>query len=205
MRRGLQVYQENCSACHSLNYITYQDLSALNYNQDEPNKRLPTPFLNQDVAKEANNGIIPPDLSLIARARAIPRPFPALISDIFTNYTTEGADYIASLLTGYNQIPPAGLKLPENTWYNPYYSNGPAFAMPPPLNDGDITYNDGTSETVQNYARDVAAFLMWTADPYLEKRKKTGFRVLLFLIVLSLLAYLIKRDIWKNNLHNDIH
>ena len=222
LQRGLKVYKEVCSTCHSLKYVSFRDLKALGYSdeqikafaktydiQDGPNsegemfvrKGLPTdyfpsPFPNVEAAKFANNGANPSDLSLMAKARAVSLPFPAFIADIFTNYNEAGPDYITALLTGYSD-PPEGAEVAENNWYNPYFNSGNALAMPPPLSDGMVTYNDGTEETTENYARDVSAFLMWTADPHMETRKKTGFRVILFLIVFAGLTYAVKRRIWN--------
>ena len=222
LQRGLKVYKEVCSTCHSLKYVSFRDLKALGYSdeqikafaktydiQDGPNsegemfvrKGLPTdyfpsPFPNVEAAKFANNGANPSDLSLMAKARAVSMPFPAFIADIFTNYNEAGPDYITALLTGYSE-PPEGTEVAENNWYNPYFNSGNALAMPPPLSDGMVTYNDGTEETTENYARDVSAFLMWTADPHMETRKKTGFRVILFLIVFAGLTYAVKRRIWN--------
>ena len=222
LQRGLKVYKEVCSTCHSLKYVSFRDLKALGYSeeqikafaktydiQDGPNsegemfvrKGLPTdyfpsPFPNVEAAKFANNGANPSDLSLMAKARAVSLPFPSFIADIFTNYNEAGPDYITALLTGYSE-PPEGTEVAENNWYNPYFNSGNALAMPPPLSDGMVTYNDGTEETTENYARDVSAFLMWTADPHMETRKKTGFRVILFLIVFAGLTYAVKRRIWN--------
>ncbi|WP_295723291.1 cytochrome c1 [uncultured Bartonella sp.] len=222
LQRGLKVYKEVCSTCHSLKYVSFRDLKALGYSdeqikafaktydiQDGPNsegemfvrKGLPTdyfpsPFPNVEAAKFANNGANPSDLSLMAKARAVSLPFPSFIADIFTNYNEAGPDYITALLTGYSD-PPEGTEVAENNWYNPYFNSGNALAMPPPLSDGMVTYNDGTEETTENYARDVSAFLMWTADPHMETRKKTGFRVILFLIVFAGLTYAVKRRIWN--------
>ena len=222
LQRGLKVYKEVCSTCHSLKYVSFRDLKALGYSdeqikafaktydiQDGPNsegemfvrKGLPTdyfpsPFPNVEAAKFANNGANPSDLSLMAKARAVSLPFPAFIADIFTNYNEAGPDYITALLTGYSD-PPEGAEVAENNWYNPYFNSGNALAMPPPLSDGMVAYNDGTEETTENYARDVSAFLMWTADPHMETRKKTGFRVILFLIVFAGLTYAVKRRIWN--------
>ena len=222
LQRGLKVYKEVCSTCHSLKYVAFRDLKALGYSdeqikafaktydiQDGPNsegemfvrKGLPTdyfpsPFPNVEAVKFANNGANPGDLSLMAKARAVSLPFPAFIADIFTNYNEAGPDYITALLTGYSDAP-EGAEVAENNWYNPYFNSGNALAMPPPLSDGMVAYNDGTEETTENYARDVSAFLMWTADPHMETRKKTGFRVILFLIVFAGLTYAVKRRIWN--------
>jgi len=222
LQRGLQVYSQICSSCHSLKFMTFRDLTALGYDtqdiltfaaqyqkEDGSNAQgemfertsglsdgFPASFANAGQAALANGGAIPVDLSLIARARGIDRPFPGFISDIFTNYTAAGPDYIYALLTGYRpttegQEPPPGL------YNNPYFIAAPFIAMAAPLDEGRVLYEDGTPPTLENYARDVAAFLMWTADPHMELRKKTGFRVLVFLTIFSLLLYLLKRQIWR--------
>lgn len=222
LQRGLKVYKEVCSACHSLKYVSFRDLKALGYNNEQikvfasgyeindgpnnegemferkglPTDYFPSPFANIEAAKFANNGAVPSDLSLMAKARAVSRPFPAFIADIFTNYTAAGPDYITALLTGYRDAP-EGADVPEGNWYNPYFNSGSLLAMAPPLSDNVVVYDDGTDETVENYAKDVSAFLMWSADPHMETRKKTGFRVILFLIVFAGLTYAIKRRIWN--------
>ena len=222
LQRGLKVYKEVCSVCHSLKYIAFRDLKALGYNDEQikafaktydiadgpnsegemfvrkglPTDYFPSPFPNSEAAKFANNGANPGDLSLMAKARAVSLPFPGFIADIFTNYNEAGPDYITALLTGYSD-PPAGTEVADGNWYNPYFGSGTTLAMAPPLSEGMVAYDDGTEETVENYARDVSAFLMWTADPHMEIRKKTGFRVILFLIVFAGLAYAVKRRIWN--------
>ncbi|WP_297327234.1 cytochrome c1 [uncultured Bartonella sp.] len=222
LQRGLKVYKEVCSTCHSLKYVSFHDLKALGYNDEQikafartydisdgpnsegemfvrkgvPTDYFPSPFLNSEAAKFANNGANPGDLSLMAKARAVSLPFPAFIADIFTNYNEAGPDYITALLTGYSD-PPEGTEIADGNWYNPYFGSGTTLAMAPPLSDGVVAYDDGTEETVENYARDISAFLMWTADPHMEIRKKTGFRVILFLIVFAGLTYAVKRRIWN--------
>ncbi|WP_297323278.1 cytochrome c1 [uncultured Bartonella sp.] len=222
LQRGLQVYKEVCSTCHSLKYIAFRDLKALGYNEEQikafartydvtdgpdsegemfvrkgvPTDYFPLPFPNSEAAKFANNGANPGDLSLMAKARAVPLPFPGFIADIFTNYNEAGPDYITALLTGYSDAP-EDMTIGDGNWYNPYFNAGATLAMAPPLSDGIVAYEDGTDETVINYARDVSAFLMWTADPHMEIRRKTGFRVILFLIVFAGLTYAVKRRIWN--------
>ncbi len=227
LQRGLKVYKEVCSACHSMNLVAFRTLEDLGYSpeqvkafaaeyevQDGPNadgemftrKAIPTdhfpsPFANTKAAAAANNGAAPPDFSLIAKARAVERGFPTFVFDIFTQYAEAGPDYIHSLLTGYDEQPPAGMHVPEGTHYNPYFIAGKSLAMAKPLSDDQVTYDDGSPQTVDQYARDVSAFLMWAAEPHLEDRKKTGFRVIIFLILFAGLVYIAKRSVWANVKH----
>ncbi|GAA4662325.1 cytochrome c1 [Bartonella pachyuromydis] len=223
LRRGLKVYKQVCASCHGLKYVAFRDLKALGYDQEQikafarqyqiidgPNregkffKRLggatdyfPSPFAHEEEAKVILNGVYPPDLSLMARARAISLPFSALITDMLTHYNTAGSDYITALLTGYQEAP-ENTEIADGSWYNPYFIAGNSIAMAPPLSDGVVSYEDGTPETVEHYARDVSAFLMWAADPHMEIRKKTGFRVILFLIIFGGLVYILKTHIWRD-------
>ena len=152
--------------------------------------------------RPANGGAAPPDFSLLAKARGVERGFPTFIFDIFTQYAENGPDYIHSLLTGYGQEPPAGMEIPEGTHYNPYFNAGKSLEMSPPLTaDAPVKYDDGTPESVEQNARDVTAFLMWAAEPHLEDRKKTGFRVVIFLVLFGALVYLTKRKIWADVAH----
>jgi ubiquinol-cytochrome c reductase cytochrome c1 subunit len=227
LQRGLKVYKEVCSACHSMNLVAFRTLEALGYSeaqvkafaaeytvQDGPNAdgemferpaipsdHFPSPFPNVAAAAAANNGAAPPDFSLIAKARGVIRGFPTFVFDIFTQYAEGGPDYIHSLLTGYNQEPPAGMQIAEGTYYNPYFIGGKSLAMAPPLSDDQVTYDDGSPQTVDQYSRDVAAFLMWAAEPHLEDRKKTGFRVMVFLVLFAGLVYATKRKVWSNVAH----
>jgi ubiquinol-cytochrome c reductase cytochrome c1 subunit len=223
LQRGLKVYREACAGCHGLSMVAFRTLKDLGYSEaqvralaaeyqivDGPNDQgemferpgipsdyFPSPFPNQEAAAAANNGAAPPDLSLIAKARAVTRGFPTFVFDIFTQYAESGPDYIHALLTGYQETPPEGVEVPEGTYYNPYFISGPALAMPPPLSDGLITYDDGSPETVDQYARDVSAFLMWAAEPHMEARKQTGFNVMVFLLLFGGLVYMTKRKIWS--------
>jgi ubiquinol-cytochrome c reductase cytochrome c1 subunit len=209
LQRGFQVYSEVCSACHSLNLVSFRDLKALGYNDAEikkiasdwktqvasinpdtgeaatrkalPSDHFPSPFPNEIAARAANNNALPPDLSLITKARE------------------GGAAYIHSLLTGYQSQPAELLKkfpdakTPPNLHYNPYFANL-NIAMPPPLtSNGQVSYADGTPATVDQMAKDVSAFLVWTAQPDLERRHAAGIAVaifLLFVTILGRLAYL---------------
>ena len=226
LQRGLKVYKEVCAACHSMELVAFRTLEGLGYSeaqvkafaaeytvQDGPNAdgemferpglpsdHFPSPFPNKEAAAASNNGAAPPDFSLIAKARGVERGFPTFVFDIFTQYAEGGPDYIYSLLTGY-QEPPAGTEVAEGTYYNPYFIAGKSLAMAPPLSDGQVTYDDGAPQTVDQYSRDVAAFLTWAAEPHLEDRKKTGFQVMVFLAVFGVLVYLTKRKVWSEVAH----
>lgn len=227
LQRGFQVYREVCSSCHSLNLVSFRNLAehggpgfsedvvralAAEYQvTDGPNEegdmferpgipsdRFPAPFPNEEAAKASNNGAAPPDFSLIAKARAPERGFPAFVVDIFTQYQESGPDYIVSLLTGYTSTEPND----AGTYDNPYYVGGPSLAMAPPLSDELIDYTqEDIPETVEQYAKDVAAFLMWAAEPHLEQRKAMGFSVMLFLIVFAGLVYFTKKKVWSDVEH----
>lgn len=227
LQRGLKVYKEVCSACHSMDLVAFRTLADLGYSeaqvkafaaeytvQDGPNAdgemferpgipsdHFPSPFPNVEAAAAANNGAAPPDFSLIAKARGVTRGFPTFVFDIFTQYAENGPDYIHALLTGYDHEPPAGMQIAEGTHYNPYFIAGKSLAMSAPLSDDQVTYDDGSPQTVDQYSRDVSAFLMWAAEPHLETRKQTGFQVMIFLVLFAGLVYLTKRKIWANVAH----
>jgi cytochrome c1 len=164
----------------------------------------PPPFPNENAAAAANGGKAPPDLSVIAKARTYERGFPWFVIDVLpipgVMYQENGPDYVAALLNGYVE-PPQGFEVPAGGHYNLYYP-GHIIAMPKPLNDGQIEYPKDENgrpqvpETVEQYAKDVTAFLMWTAEPHLEARKQIGFKVILFLILLAGLLYFTKKKIW---------
>ena len=229
LQRGYKVYKEVCSACHSMKYVSFRNLAdeggpgftsdqakalAAEYKvQDGPNDngdmyeragrlsdRFPSPFANNEAAKSANGGALPPDLSLIAKARAVHRGFPWFVFDAFTQYQEYGPDYIYNLFHGYKDAP-AGHECGPGLNYNVSFNSGTCIAMPMPLSDGQVTYDDGTPGTIDNYAKDVAAFLMWTAEPKLEQRKSTGLKVMIFLIVLAGMLYFVKRRVWSNVAH----
>ena len=213
LQRGFQVYSEVCSSCHSLKMVSFRDLKGLGYNDAEikkiasdwktqvpsinpdtgeaatrkalPSDNFPPPFPNEVAARAANNNALPPDLSLMAKARE------------------GGAHYIYSLITGYQNQPAELLrkfpdaKTPEGLHYNPYFANL-NIAMPPPLvSNGQVTYAPGNpAPTVDQMARDVAAFLAWTAEPNLESRHAAGMAVAIFLLIASILGYFAYRQIW---------
>ncbi len=234
LRRGFQVYKNVCAACHGLRLLHYRNLSepggpeyaegnvetiaAEAQVQDGPNDdgemftrpgkpadRFVSPYPNPKAAAAANGGALPPDLSVIAKARTIERAGPWYleplnwISDVTTNYQEQGPDYLHALLTSYGE-PPAGMTMAEGMYYNAAFP-GHQIAMPAPLSDGVVTYPDGVPATVDNYSRDVAAFLMWTAEPKLEERKRMGLKVLIYLAILAALLYLSKRALWRNVEH----
>jgi ubiquinol-cytochrome c reductase cytochrome c1 subunit len=209
LQRGFQVYKEVCSACHGLHYVAFRNLEELGYEEAEvkaiadqwaiqvpdidprtgeastrkalPADRFPSPYPNEVAGRAANNNALPPDLSLITKARE------------------HGPAYVYSLLTGY-QNPPASL--PEDArpgqglHYNPYFANL-NIAMPPPISsDGQVTYADGTNPTRDQMAKDVAAFLTWTAEPRLENRLRAGWATLVFLLIATVLAYMAYQNIW---------
>lgn len=227
MQRGLKVYKEVCAACHSMSRIAFRNLIDLGYSegqakafaaeyevQDGPNAAgemytrkatlsdyFPAPFANPQAAAAANNGAAPPDFSLLAKARGTERGFPLYVFDIFTQYAEGGPDYIHGLLTNYDKTPPAGMEIPKGTYYNPNFISAVSLSMPKPLSDGQVTYDDESPATVDQYSRDVSAFMMWAAEPHLEARKKTGFSVMIFLALFGALVYLTKRKVWADMPH----
>ncbi|MBA7801160.1 cytochrome c1 [Citrobacter freundii] len=215
LRRGLQVYEEKCRACHGMKYLTFKELTqpggpqltqaeakalASGYafatieDDGQPGERdgnlndvFASPYLNDQEAKYLNNGALPVDLSYIVRARSYDRGFPQFILDAFIPYTDSGADYIYALLTGYLPNDPE-MKA------NRYFPGG-TINMPKPLADGEITWTTQSHlpQTEEQYARDVTAFLAWVADPQLASRKHQGMYVMGYLVVvLALLALLLR-------------
>ena len=204
-QRGFQVYKEVCSNCHSMHLLSYRNLRELGLSdaevraiaatvqmQDGPNDegqmferpgrpsdRFRSPFANEKAARAANNGALPPDLSVITKARE------------------GGAEYIHALLTGYED-PPAGVTLMPGMNYNKYFA-GHQIGMAQPLSsEGQVEYTDGTKPTVEQMVKDVSQFLTWAAEPELEQRKAMGVKLVLFLTVLGGLAYAVKRKVWAD-------
>ena len=227
LQRGFQVYREVCASCHGMHLVAFRNLSepggpefseaqvkalAATYEIADPDTeagvrpglpsdRWPNPFANDRDARDANGGSVPPDLSVIAKARSTTQPFPWWILNYFTPYAEGGPDYIHALLTRYLDEPPAGSDVPEGKYYNEVFP-GHAIGMPPPLQDGLVTYEaaeDGSTvpQTVDQYSRDVSAFLMWAAEPHLVARKETGFQVMAFLFLFAVIMYLVKRRLWS--------
>lgn len=203
LQRGFQVYKEVCSACHAVKELYYRDLAALGFSEEEvkalaaqvqvtdaqpndqgemvqrpgrPSDPIARPFPNDQAARAANNGALPPDLALITKARE------------------GGADYVFGILNGYAP-PPADIKLGEGMNYNLYFP-GHQIAMPPPLQDGRVTYADGTTASVGQMSHDVVTFLAWAANPEMVQRKQIGWRVVLYLLLLTGLTYAVKRKVW---------
>jgi cytochrome c1 len=222
LQRGFQVYKEICSNCHRLSiaFRTLEDPDGPGFSEaqvkalaasyqvtnDEPDdtgkivQRPGTPadifpppesFPN-DQAAAAALGKAPPDMWLLAKSRKYERGFPWFVFDIFTAYQEVGSDYVYAILNGYTKA--------DDPQWNLYYP-GHKIAMPAPLQDGAVKYSDGTPATLQNYSKDVVAFLSWAAEPTMVERKKIGFRAVIFLIVLSVLLYRIKQRVWADVEH----
>ena len=217
VQRGFQVFKEVCSACHSLKYVHFRDLTKIGYSEAEvkaianqwvieqpsinpdtgepatrkniPSDQFPSPFANEVAARAANNNALPPDLSLMTKARE------------------DGPNYIHALITGYRNQPAAllkefpGSKTPPGLHYNPYFANL-NIAMPPPLTaDGQVTYTDGTVATKDQMARDVSAFLTWTAEPNLNTRHAAGLAALAFILIFCFLAWGAYQNVWRDVKH----
>jgi ubiquinol-cytochrome c reductase cytochrome c1 subunit len=204
LQRGFQVFQTICQNCHSTEYLAFRSLEGLGYTEEQvktiaaqyqvtdgpndqgdmfqrpakPSDLREGPFANPQAARAANGGALPPDLSLIIKA------------------LPGGNNFVYSILNGYTD-PPADVKVPPGMHYNKFFP-GHMIAMPPPLSDGVVTYEDGTKATVPQMAADVVEFLHWLAEPTLEERKQMGLKVILFLVVLAGLLYAYKRRIWSD-------
>jgi ubiquinol-cytochrome c reductase cytochrome c1 subunit len=207
VQRGFQVYKEVCSNCHSMRLLSYRNLLEIGLTEEQarniaaqfqvtdgPNDqgemferparlsdRFRRPFPNDNAARAANNGALPPDLSVMVKARP------------------NGADYVHALLTGYAD-PPEGFTMQDGMNYNKYFP-GHQIAMPNILNPGQVEFADGTEASVDNMSRDVTAFLAWAAEPELEQRRRMGIRMIIFLVVLGGLTYAVKRKIWADVKH----
>ena len=207
LRRGYQVYKEVCASCHSMNQLSFRNLSqdggpefteaevkalAKEYVVEDgpddygdmferdalPSDRFVAPYPNDNAARAANGGAYPPDLRLINKARS------------------GGPDYIHALLSGY-QDAPEGVEMRPGLYYNPYMAGG-KIAMPSPLMEDLLEYGDGTPATVEQMSLDVTHFLNWAAEPELEARKRTGFMVLIYLTIFAGLMYATMRKIWAD-------
>jgi len=225
LQRGLKIYKEVCSNCHALSYIAFRNLAdpggpgystaqvtalASEYKiKDGPNDQgdmfdrpgrpadyFPPPFANDQAARAANGGGLPPDLSLITKARSYERGFPWFIFDFFSQFQEQGPNYVVGILGGY-QKKPADVTLPEGTYYNKYFP-GHAIKMPQPLTNGQVTFDDGSPATLEQYTKDIATFLMWAAEPQMEARKRLGLEVFVFLIIFAGLMYFTKKKVWAD-------
>jgi ubiquinol-cytochrome c reductase cytochrome c1 subunit len=203
LQRGFQVFQEVCASCHSLEFIAFRNLMEIGFSEEQvkaiaaeyevedgpdnegemfmraarPSDYFPAPFANSQAARFANGGAMPPDLSVIVKAR------------------DGGLNYLYGILTGYEEEAPEGVELAEGMSYNHYFP-GHQIAMPEPLYEEAVEYADGTEPTLEQLANDVSVFLAWTAEPETEIRKKTGLKVLIFIAIFTGLVYIIKRRIW---------
>jgi ubiquinol-cytochrome c reductase cytochrome c1 subunit len=205
-QRGYQVYKDVCSACHSMKQAYYRDLRGIGLSEEQvaataasvsvpaigddgqpterpalPSDHFRSPFPNENAARAANNGSLPPDLSIIEKARE------------------GGADYIYALMTGYSD-PPANMKMGEGMNYNKYFP-GHQIGMPQPLHEGQVTFGDGTPASIDEMARDVATFLTYISEPETETRKRMGVKIVLFLVFMTGLTYAVKRKVWANVEH----
>jgi ubiquinol-cytochrome c reductase cytochrome c1 subunit len=204
LQRGYQVYAQVCSTCHSMKLLSYRDLTQLGFSPAEvkaiasnyqvadgpndqgemfqrptrPSDHFVSPFPNDQAARAGNGGALPPDLSLIIKARH------------------GNEDYVYSILTGFGQTPPASEVVAKGMNYNPYFA-GHQIAMPPPLHEGAVSFADGTPATVDQMAKDVVQFLAWASEPHLEDRHETGIKVVLFLIVFAGVMYGVKKRVWS--------
>jgi ubiquinol-cytochrome c reductase cytochrome c1 subunit len=207
VQRGFQVYKDVCAACHGLQYVAFRNLQDLGYSeaqvktlaagyevQDGPNEdgdmfkrparasdHFPKPFPNDQAARAANGGALPPDLSLITKAR------------------TGGPDYVYHLMMGYDE-PPAGFQMMDGLSYNKFFP-GHQIAMAKQIQDGLVEYADGAPNDAASISRDVTAFLHWAAEPKLEARHSTGLRVLLYALLFAVVAYFYKRRLWSKLPH----
>ena len=203
-QRGLQVYREVCASCHGLKRVAFRNLMEIGFAEGEvktiaadysvqdgpndegemfsrpglPSDRFVSPFPNEKAARAANGGAYPPDLSLMVKARP------------------DGANYLYSLMVGYEPAP-SHVTLSPGQYYNPYFPGG-LLAMPPPLSDGLVTYQDGTVASTEQMSKDLVNFLQWTAEPEMEQRKRMGIKVLVFLAIMTILFYIAKKRIWRD-------
>lgn len=204
-QRGFQVYKEICASCHGLKLVAYRNLQEIGFSEAEvkqiaseytvtdgpnddgemfdrpglPSDRFVGPYANDNAARSANGGALPPDLSLIIKARH------------------DGANYVYSLITGFTQAP-EGFPMAEGKSYNPYFE-GRQISMPAPITeDGQVDYKDGTYATKEQMVYDVVNFLQFAAEPEMERRNKMGIRTMIFLGILLVILLAAKKAVWKN-------
>ena len=208
VQRGFQVFKEVCHTCHSLNYFAFRNLTEIGFSEDQAkavaatfmvqdgpddsgdmfmrpgrlSDHMPPPFPNDQAARASNGGALPPDLSVMVKARE------------------HHEDYIYALLTHFGEQPPKDMTIQPGLNFNPYFS-GDQIAMPPPLQPDLVEYADGTSATLDQEAHDVTTFLAWVSEPKLEARHALGFKVMAFLVVLTVLLYFAKKRMWARVEH----
>jgi ubiquinol-cytochrome c reductase cytochrome c1 subunit len=206
LQRGYKVFREVCSGCHSMRLLYYRDLIDIGFSESQvkviaseytvldgpnddgemfersarPADKFVNPYLNDNEARANNNGAYPPDLSVITKARKY------------------GVDYLYNLLLGYKE-PPEGISVGDGMYYNEWMP-GNQIAMPSPLSDGSVDYDDGTDNNIKQLSEDVVTFLKWSAEPEMEVRKNLGIKVILFFVILGFVVLLAKNRLWK-----DIH
>jgi ubiquinol-cytochrome c reductase cytochrome c1 subunit len=204
LQRGFKVYREVCAGCHSMRLLYYRDLIDIGFSDEEvkaissdytvidgpnnegemferpakPSDHFVGPFANDQEARASNNGSLPPDLSIITKARV------------------NGVNHIYNLLIGYTE-PPDNFETSEGMYYNQWIK-GNQIAMAPPLDEGYVDYDDGTENTLSQLAEDVVTFLAWSAEPELEIRKNLGIKVILFFIIFGIIVYLVKQRLWRD-------
>lgn len=222
LQRGYKVYKEVCANCHSMRLVSFRNmaeagifteeevkaLAATFTIQDGPNEsgemferprlpsdRFPSPFANDEAAKAANGGVVPPDLTLITKSRP---GWYGTFNQLWNGIG--GPQYVYSVITGYDEPLSEELKKeqPEGKLYNPYFGSGHWIGMAPPLADGQVTFDDGSPNKADDMARDVSAFLAWAAEPKMEERKEIGFMVMIYLAIFSVLFYLVKQRVWRD-------
>ena len=226
LQRGYKVYKEVCSSCHAMSLVSFRNLAdeggpgfsdeqvkvlaaeyKINADPDSngdvaernrlPADRFPSPYPNEETARASNGGAYPPDLSLITKSRA---GWYGTFNQLWNGIG--GSQYVYSVLTGYEEPNEELAKeQPEGKYYNPYFVSGHWIGMPQPIADGVVTFDDGAPNTTDDIARDVSAFLAWTAEPKMEERKRLGFMSMIYLIGLAGLLYLVKQKVWRNVEH----
>ena len=204
LQRGYKVYREVCSGCHSMKLLYYRDLLDIGFSVEEvkaiaseytvidgpdnegamfersakPSDKFVGPYANEQEARASNSSAYPPDLSVIVKAKK------------------NGVDYLYNLLLGYSE-PPEETNISDGMYYNKWMDNN-QIAMPQPLYDGSVDYDDGTENSLSQLSKDLVTFLAWSAEPELEERKSLGIKVILFFIVVGILVFLAKRRLWKD-------
>lgn len=225
LQRGLKIYREVCASCHALSMVAFRNLAqegGLGFNEDQaeaiaaeykvkdiaPDDKgefpertgklsdyFPSPFPNEEAARAANGGAYPPDFSTLVKARTYERGFPTFLFDIIGQFQEHGQDYVHALLGGYAE-PEHGEKPPKDGLHYNTYFPGHWIGMAKPISDGQVDYTDGAPTTVDQYGKDVAAFMTWAAEPHMIARKAMGLKVMFFLIVFAGLLYFTKKSIW---------